>query len=264
MGSNFTFQSATIDKAIAADANYGSFYRTVYAEVSSTSAVPAAAVTIAQRFPIAITVPSVGADVEGFIATNCSMITSDTVGVNVVALEYLLGELDLASTFVDGVTMPTKEIKGASIQTASGLTMIVCDTQCVSSNGSGGGGTLDIEYTDQGGVTAITNSIQLKPTMDANTAFMFQPTAPGGSKGVRDVTDITITATGSPTGTVKVYGLLPLYIGLQNKTQWDMSFFRQTMVPYLIEPTETIAAYRFFTTAAGAAVINLGLVPEPV
>lgn len=264
MGSNFTFQSATIDKAIAADANYGSLYRTAFSEIGATSTVPSASVTLAQRFPISISIPTVGANVEGFIATNCSMITNDTVGVNVLALEYLLGELDFAATFSDGVVMPTKDIKGTNMQTASGLTMLVCETQCVSSNGSGGGGSLDIEYTDQSGATSVVNTIQLEPSMDANTAFMFQPTAPASQKGVRDVTDMTLTATGAPTGTLKVYGLLPIHISLQNKTQWDLNFLRHLLVPYLIEPGESIAAYRFYTAAAGAAIINIGLTPEPV
>jgi hypothetical protein len=264
VGSNFTFATSTIDKTIAADANYGSFYRTIYAEIGATTSAPSASVISAQRFPVDIAVPSVGANVEGFIATNCSMISNDTVGVNVIAIEYLLGELDFASTFADGVAMPIKPIKGTNIQTASGLTMLVCKTQCVSSNGSGGGGSLDIEYTDQGNTTLITNTIQLEPSMDENTAFMFQPTAPVDSKGVRDITDITLTATGSPTGTIEIYGLLPIYVGVQNETQWDLNFLRHLMVPYLIEPNETIAAYRFFTVSGGAAIINLGFTPEPV
>lgn len=259
MSRNFTSEAATINKAIAADATYGSFYRTIYTQIGASTTAPTSTNgnIAVQRFPLQISIPSVGSGVAGYMATNCSVITNE---ISILAIEYLLGTKAYNGAFTAGLSMPSKLVKGTNVQTASGLTMAVAETDLTSATNQ----TIDVEYTDQDGTTLQTASITFSNLVKSNSAFMLQKVLNVGSKGVRAITDISLTTTGSPTGTFKIYGLLPIWIGYTANATYDASFLQNLLLPWEIESGEHLAVYRFNTTDAGGAIVNLGLTPEPL
>lgn len=258
MTRNFTSEAATIDRAIEADGLYGSFYRTVYTEIPNETTGPSGVIgTIPiQRYPTTIPIPTVGSNVSGFIATNCSILNN---GVSVLAIEYLLGTYDYENGFTAGVSMPTKVVKGSNVVTASGLTMVVAETDLSSS----GTQTIDIEYTDQNGSTGETASMAYPSLTKTNTAYMLQKVLTNGHKGIRAITDISLSTTGTPTGILKIYGLLPIWCSYTFGGTWDMSFLQTLLIPWEIESGDNLAAYNFFSAQENGAVINVGLTPEP-
>lgn len=256
MGQNFTAANSSIDKAIDADATYGSFYRII--QVSSLGGTIATSDTnyiTANRCPQTITIPPVSSTLSGYIATNCHAVLG-APGVVVLALEYLLGTFDMTGTFTPGVSMPIKPIKGTNVQTASGLTLFVADN-----NLSSAAGVFTITYTDQEGITNKTATLTLPASVNAGTGYTFQATMQTLSKGVRAITNITTAAVGA-SGTVKIYGLLPIHVAMETTNVTDSSFFKNLAVPYLCEPNEQIGVYQFVTNSQYEIVVMLGLTPE--
>lgn len=259
---NFTTASPTINAAIASSATNGMMQRMFYLRMGSTitaATTGSGAVTI-MRGTQRPQMPSNGTGVNGFIATNAWGFNNVTNTVMMYGLEYELGSLAVSgNTFTDGVAMPTKTVRGASITTAASLVFATVTTGVTATTP-----TLTITYTDQDGNTGNTASLTLPTSPVANSGFYVTPHLASGDTGIRDVTNISIS-TGTA-GTIKVYGVLPLMISSQASSNLGLATvlnsFNATIVPYLIEPNEYIGFYRFGSTGAGEFYAGFNLTPE--
>lgn len=259
---NFTTASPTINAAISSTATNGMMQRMFYLRMGSTvtaATTGSGAVTI-MRGNQRPQMPSNGSGVSGFIAANAWGFNNVVNTGLVYGLEYELGSLAVSgNTFTDGVAMPTKTVRGASITTAASLVFAVATVAVTATTP-----TLTITYTDQDGNTGQTATLTLPTSPTVNTGFYVTPHLASGDTGIRDVTNISIS-TGTA-GTIKVYGVLPLMISTGQSTNVGLATvlnpLNSTIVPYLIEPNEYIGFYRFGNTAAGEIYAGFNLVPE--
>lgn len=259
---NFTTASPTINAAIASSSTNGMMQRMYYVRMGNTTTaatVASGAVSIS-RGTQRPQMPSNGAGVSGFVAANAWGFTNVGTSGLLYGLEYELGSLAVSgNVFTDGVAMPTKTVRGASITTAASLVFAVATVAVTATTP-----TLTITYTDQDGNTGQTATLTLPTSPVINTGFYVTPHLSSGDTGIRDITNISIS-TGTA-GTIKVYGVLPLMISTQASSSVGMatvlSPFNSTIVPYLIEPNEYIGFYRFGSTGAAEIYAGFNLVPE--
>lgn len=259
---NFTTASPTINAAIASSATNGMMQRMYYIRMgSATTAATATSGSVSvMRGTQRPQMPSNGSGVSGFIAANAWGFNNLVNTGLIYGLEYELGSLAVSgNTFTDGVTMPTKTVRGASITTAASLIFAVATVAVTATTP-----TLTITYTDQDGNTGQTATLTLPTGPVINTGFYVTPHLASGDTGIRDVTNMSIS-TGTA-GTIKVYGVLPLMMSTGPSTNVGivnvLSPFNSTIVPYLIEPNEYIGFYRFGSTVAGEIYAGFNLVPE--
>jgi hypothetical protein len=258
---NFTTASPTIDAAISSTATNGMMQRMYYFRTGAT--VTAATTTSGGvsllRSPQRIQMPSSnGSGVSGFIATNVWGFTGASSTGMFFGLEYELGSLAVSTnTFTDGVAMPTKTVRGASITTAASLVFAVATVAVTATTP-----TLTITYTDQDGNTSNTATLTLPTSPVINTGFYVTPHLASGDTGIRDVTNISIS-TGTA-GTIKVYGVLPLMISNNPNNPFStvLNCMNAPLVPYLIEPSEYIGTYRFGAVGAAEMFYGYNLTPE--
>lgn len=256
---NFTTTAPTINAAIASSATNGLMQRMYYLKSTAVTAATttSGSVTIA-RLPQRPQMPSNGTGVSGFVATNVWSLNSTANTGNLIGIEYELGSLTVSgNTFTDGVTMPTKTVRGASITTAASLVFAVATVAVTATTP-----TLTITYTDQDGNTNQTATLTLPTSPAINTGFYVTPHLASGDTGIRDVTNISIS-TGSA-GTIKIYGVFPLSISAHPVAGLStiLSPLNATIVPYLIEPNEYLGFYRFGAVAAFDMLAGISLVPE--
>jgi hypothetical protein len=257
---NFTTAAPTLDAAIAATATNGMMQRMYYFRSAAITAATTNSGSVSiTRSPQRIQMPSSnGSGISGFIATNVWGFNGAAATGMFFGLEYELGSLAVSSnTFTDGVPMPTKTVRGASITTAASLVFAVATVAVTSTTP-----TLTITYTDQDGTTGNTASLTLPTSPAINTGFYVTPHLASGDTGMRDVTNISIS-TGTA-GTIKVYGVLPLMISQQpvSPLATVLNCMSAPLVPYLIEPNEYIGAYRFGATASTEFFYGYSLTPE--
>lgn len=256
---NFTTATPTINAAISAVATNGMMQRMYYLRMASavTAATTASGGVSCARGTIRPQMPSNGTGVSGFIAANAWGFSNTNISGLIYGLEYELGSLAVSgNTFTDGVAMPTKTVRGASITTAASLVFAVATVAVTATTP-----TLTITYTDQDGNTGNTATLTLPTSPAVNSAFYVTPHLASGDTGIRDITNMSIS-TGSA-GTIKVYGVLPLMISTQTLAIPNtLSILNAPLVPYLIEPNEYIGFYRFGSTSAGEAWAGFCLVPE--
>lgn len=259
MTANLTGSQPNINVMLATSASYGNLNRLYAPRIAATTTaatIASGGVTV-QKLDLTPTIPSVGANVSGFIATNINMFNEDTGTGMIVGLDYLLGSLNLATgVFTDGVTMPLKTVRGTSIQTAAGLCFAVIRTTIAATTP-----TLTITFTDDSGTAGQIVTPIIPTNATAQSAFHLQPLFTGGSVGVRDVTGMTIS-TGS-SGIIDVYGVLPLHVCFNNGSLHGTNFLSNFQIPYLAIPNETLGFYRLFNNATCDAVINISFIPEP-
>lgn len=258
MTANFTGTQPNINQALATSAAYGNFNRLYFAAItaSTTLATTTSGRVTVQRLNISPQIPSLGSGVQGFIASNISMYNDDAFTGMIVGIEYLLGSLNVGTgVFTDGVTMPTKTVRGAAIQTAAGLAFATIRTTLNAATP-----TLTVTFTDETGTTGQTCQVGLPTNSLANSGFFLQPTFTTGSIGIRDVTGMTISA--GSAGVIDIYGVLPLYMGFTNTSLHSTNLLSNFNVPYLIEASEQIGFYRLFNQTTCDAVITMTLIPE--
>lgn len=251
MGSAFN----SIDDLLASVATNGPVVRNFFQR--STAAITAANTTsgyvTTRRQLSTITVPSLGAGLTGLIFTTIRMAPggSNSYAISCAALEYELGVLTVSgNSFAAGAvaSMPTKTIRGTSIQTASLLPVVVATTAL-------GGATtpaLTITYTDQDGNASQTASLTLPTNPTINSGFLVTPHLASGDTGWRDVTNMSISA--GTSGTLKAYGLLPLAFDLSAGTGANagmaLDLIPSNLPAFVAETNDIIAFYMFGSTAA--------------
>lgn len=256
MANNFTSVGPNLNAAYAAQTNFGSYNRQFWARIANTSSL--SAITqgqcTAQRYPIRPVIPSVGAGCDGFIATNISCFNNLTDTGHIIGLEYLLGTITSPNTFTDGVTMPIKNVRGTSVQTAASIIFAVADTAVT------GLPNINITYTDQDGNTGNTFNVPISSTIAINTAYMINNRMTTDT-GIRDITAISATSLSS--GTIKIYGILPIYIGLVHNTEYRVPLMSSPLVPYLMQAGEFLGIYRLFSQGTNEVYVSMNLTPEP-
>lgn len=245
---NFTTATPTINAALASSAANGIMHRAYYARTSATTAATVTSGAVScTKAPIRVQMPSSnGTGVAGFIGSNMWGFTSVSQTGLVLGLDYELGSLAVSgNTFTDGVAMPTKTVRGASITTAASIVFAVATVAVTATTP-----VLTITYTDQDGNTGQTATLTLPTSPVINTAFYVTPHLASGDTGIRDITNISIS-TGTA-GTIKVFGVLPLMITQNNIAPLasGINFMSAPLVPYLIEPSEYIGAYKFGSVSA--------------
>ncbi len=209
------------------------------------------------RQPDAFTMPSVGTGLSGMYATACNLASPDgSAEAVVVGLEYKLGSLDVATnTFssAGSTTMPTKTIKGTSIQTATLLPIVYVAASTFNSLGS----TLSITYTDQDGNTGQTASVGMPANPVQYSGFLFAQNLASGDTGVRAVTNMSMTGT---LGTLEVWGMLPLALhAVSGATPigrfGQLQPLAQTLPDFLIEPGDKINVWHFDPSGSTGLVL---------
>jgi hypothetical protein len=207
-----------------------------------------------RRFDRPITIPSVTAPVTGFYITAVVVAPSQVQG-QIVGLEYLLGTINIGTgSFTDGVAMPTKTIRGTSVQTAASLAF------CAVTSAVSGTSTITITYTNQSGTTGRTASLTLPNNAALNSAFYIHPHLQAGDTGIRDVTNIT--RSGGTAGVVAVYGILPIRsIASATMAGQDTSPLAVPELDVLCEPGEALNVYGIGATSAGDVAVMIAGVP---
>ncbi len=201
----------SLDSMLLSAQSNGLLVRSLYDIMpnSTTAATSSCGYTSAQRWPNPFTVPSVAAPVTGIVFPNIKLIpsTGNPSATTMAGIEYLLGTVTAnggTGTFADGVIMPTKTIRGTSIQTATQEVYAVVTTVMVGA----GSYTLTITYTDQSGNTGATATLTIPNVASVNSAFNITPHLANGDYGMQDITNITLTGT---SGVIKIYGVLVLH-----------------------------------------------------
>lgn len=226
----------SLDNMLASAADNGPLVRLLEQKVPSTTAALATCGGVSwQRSDRPFTVPSVGAGLTGVAFPTIDFLQSSSVRALMAALEYSLGSINLATNvFTSGVTMPTKTVRGVSVQTAS-LIPIVHVKAAVT-----GTVVLTITYTNQGGTTGKTATLTLPANAVAQSAFLIAPHLASGDTGIQAVTNLT--QTGGTAGTLEVLGLLPLAY-----TEWPQIGGFDT-IPFLQSP------HPIYVAAAGDVI----------
>lgn len=257
MANNFTSVGPNLNAAYAAQTTFGTFNRQIWTRINAPTSTIGAATQgqcVAQRYPIRPVIPAVGAGCDGFIATNISCLNEDGVTAHIIGLEYLLGTITAPNTFTDGVVMPIKKVRGTSVQTAASIIFAVTDATI------SGGPTVNVTYTDQNGNTGNTFSFTCPTTALANTALMINSRMTTDT-GIRDITAMSVT--GLTAGNIKVYGILPLYLSVNQTTEYRVPLLAAPLVPYLLQAGEFLGAYRLFSSTTNEVFISMNLTPEP-
>lgn len=258
MANNFTSATPNLNAGYTAQTNFGIYNRQIWTRIpNSTTAVSASTggQCTAQRYPIRPVIPSVGAGCDGFIATGISLVSAASSNLTIVGLEYLLGTITLPGTFTDGVVMPTKKVRGASIQTAASMVFGVVSTTVV------GTPTVNITYTDQDGNTGNTMTFTTPAGPQLNTALLLSNRFASGDTGIRDIT--AMTQSGGTSGVIQIYGILPLHIEYQLNANSPVSILSNPIVPYLLAPGEFLGFYRLFQNGTVEMYASINLTPEP-
>ncbi len=205
---------ASYDNMLASASDNGIwpvFYASSVPTGGTTAATSTSGLVSGFRFPDSITVPSLGAGLTGVVFPTFDVVMSLGVGSGfqgqgMGGIEYLLGTLTVSgNVFADGVAMPTKTVKGVSLQTCAEYLFVVVSAALTATTP-----VLTITYTNQAGTTLKTATMTLPTSPVANSAFLVNPHLASGDTGVQDITNLSIS-TGSA-GTLKVYGLLALGI----------------------------------------------------
>lgn len=222
------------------------------ANSATTAATVNCGSTTMQRINTPFTMPSsFGTGVTGGILTQCHMMTNLVNCTMMACLEYNLGSINLATgTFTDGSTMPTKLVAGSSVQTASFIPVMVVNATLTATTP-----TITVTYKNQAGTNSRSAALVLPTNTAINSAFNIAPHLQGTDTGIQDVTNITKSA--GTSGTITVYGLLPLAIATFGNAQSIISNFDPMTVPlypYRCEASENIAFYSMGVTTTLASV----------
>lgn len=149
---------------------------------------------------------SLPSGVLGYSLASAEVSANINQATTIAALRYDLATLTGASTYAQGVTMPSKLINGASVQTAAMLCMLMVSVTFTGSTTP----TITITYTNQDGVTGRTATLILPSNPTINSSFLIGPHLQSGDTGILSVQNITRSV--GTVGEIKVVGLLPMYV----------------------------------------------------
>lgn len=196
----------SVDNILASSSTNGHFHRLLIDAVGTTTAATVnSGSTTWQRFPNPLTIPTVGAGLTGLHFTHIRAMTDTSKSGILVALETPFGTLTVSgNSFADGSAMPSKTIRGSSIQTGALISFAVVTTTLVATTP-----VLTITYTDQDGNTGQTATLTLPTNAAANSSFCITPHLANGDTAIRDITAVSISA--GTAGVIKLFGCQVLY-----------------------------------------------------
>jgi hypothetical protein len=144
------------------------------------------------------------------------------------------------NSFADGVVMPSKVVRGLSVQTASLMPVLHVSTTLIAATP-----IVTITYKNQNGVGGRTATLTLPTNAVKGSVYQIAPHLQSGDSAIQDVTAVSInTGTG---GVIQVMGLLPLGLGLADSFIQGQNSLDPLASPwpvFLVEPAENIAVYR--------------------
>lgn len=262
MTRNFTSATPSIDAALVANEIYGSKRQTISLRSNSgggTAALATCGSVTAYRYPQSYTIPAVGAGVAGFMPSTMYCQQEDVNTITIAFLEYNLGSLNLATNvFTAGVSMPTKTIYGASVQTGAAFSFLHCDNTLVATTP-----TITSTYTNQDGVGSRTSALTLPSNPLIGTAFFMQPHLNNGDTAIRSSQNMSRSAATS--GIISLRGGLPLVISANiNSTMYCTNLLQNLVTNMSIEAGDTIAWYRFLGTSSSELAALVNLIVEPL
>lgn len=231
---------------------------TLSTRAPSTAATTTSGFTTTQRFPETVTVPTMGAPVtRAYCVFGAVQIA--TASTFVAAIETTLGTLTVSgNSFASGSAMPSRKIAtGESLSTAATECYLVA-TVALSATTP----VVTITYTNAEGVGSRTATLTLPTGVAVNSAFDITPHLQSGDTGVSSVQNISIS-TGTA-GTLRVYGLLPLYIAPVPAAQGTSYMNPSTLARdiYGVESGDVIGFYRHGSTSSERAFVHLVFAPE--
>ena len=147
---------------------------------------------------------SLPSGVSGFIPTRATITSSNNLGTCWLVRLVDLGSLNISTnTFTDGNAMPTVTELNTS-RAMSGIVLMEVTTVLNATPGN-----LQITYTDQDGNTAESNTAQAFAA-SAAVGSIGVVNLNSGDTGVRDITNAQRTAGTTPTGVIKLWGVIPV------------------------------------------------------
>jgi hypothetical protein len=263
MTANLITAYPNIDEAIRSASNNGQ-WRLLFATTNpgaATAANTTSGYVTASRLSNTITVPSVGAGFSGYVITMLDILSRHNDNATFAILEYTLGTLAVATnTFTDGSTMPTKTVRGSSLQTGSMLAWLVATAALTATTPA-----VTITYKNEEGTGSRTATLTLPTNAALGSAFFINPHLQAGDTGIQDVTNMSKSA--GTAGTLKVYGGLVLGCALNgNSTNGQHGWLDPLVAPMpniLLEANDTIAFYECgFGSANADTIVSLAAVPE--
>lgn len=230
---------------------------------NTTAATANSGSVTAQRYPLPITLPTLGTGVTGAHLTYCRAMSVNSGITVMVGIEYLLGTLTVSgNSYSHGVSMPTKTIRGTStITAASEIFAVVTTTMSATTP------VLTFNYTDQDGNTGASGSITMPSNAASGSAYRLSPHLASGDIGIRALSASGPNGLSISTGTsgvVRIYGVLPLWVGSQNVAYSTATVDPLTVseVPYLVEAGENIGVYRYGITTNSATACAMNFIPS--
>lgn len=193
---------------ISAGYGAGPYYTYSNVPANLTQAWPTTTVQV-RTLNSFITLPSLPSGVSKYRPTFLTSVGNGTIS-NIFGKIIELGNLNISTnTYTTTATMPTRRELGTNaVQMWSPLLCVVTTVLNALP------GTLNINYTDQGG-SAGTTSIALTASGSVGTACFANLAT--GDIGVQAVTNTTNRSGGTtPTGVITFYGILPLDVGVTN------------------------------------------------
>lgn len=230
---------------------------------STTTATANSGSVTTQRYPNPILLPTLGTGVTGAYLSYCRSMSLTSNTTVLVGIEYLLGTLTVSgNSYSHGVSMPTKSIKGASTLTAASEVFAVVTTTLSATTP-----VLTFNYTDQDGNTGASGSIALPSNAANGSAFRLSPHLANGDTGIRALSASSPNGLSISTGTsgvIKLYGVLPLWIGTSNTAYSTGTLDPLTVssIPYLIESGDAVAVYRYGNTLQTGTACVFNFVPS--
>lgn len=139
-----------------------------------------------------------------YIPEAIEIMSSNAGGPYLLYEAFLLGTIDTSGsgTFTDGTTFPVRKALGANRQ-LSGPVLLECATDMVSQR------TITLTYVNQDGTSGRTSAghaVTVNALKNSTGIVVLQ----AGDVGVQDVTAVAISGGTSPTGTIRLWGILPI------------------------------------------------------
>lgn len=148
--------------------------------------------------------------VTAYICTGMSSVNNSSTFPMLVGKKVSFGSIDISTnvwTPNGSATMPTKTVLGAS-RTLSSALFGECTVALSATPGS-----LVVGYNDQAG--AAQSQTNLISQVTATRSICQFPLLPASS-GVQAITSVSRTGGTTPTGTIELFGVMPLIISLSN------------------------------------------------
>jgi hypothetical protein len=251
----------SIDALIAQAQATGFVRRLLIGKVASTTnATTSSGSATIQRYPNPLVMPSAyGSGVTGAILTHAKMAESAAqTGPVILGVEYSLGDLAMSTnTFTDGVVMPSKTIRGTSVQTATIFPLLMAATALTATTP-----VITITYKNQAGAGSKTATLTLPTNAALDSCFSIAPHLAAGDTGIQDITGLSKSA--GTAGTLRVLGVLILAVlpvGLSGPAMMP-SPLAAPFPNYPIEAGATIAMYRVGSKVASTAIAALGFIGD--